>query len=104
MPMLNDQYAGENRYALNAVASSHFQVTPSDSTDLAQGVKAILITNEGTAFQGVAVTAVNQASPLIGAAVTYRVPPGTALTVPVRAQKVWSTGIGANITVIAFTD
>ena len=46
----------------------------------------------------------NQASPLIGAAVTYRVPPGAALTVPVRAQKVWSTGIGANITVIAFTD
>jgi hypothetical protein len=104
MAMTNDPYAGENRYALNAVASSHFAVTPSDSADLPVGVKAISIANEGSGWQGVAITAVNQASALIAAAVTYRVPPGAVITVPLRAQKVWATGIGANITVIAFTD
>lgn len=104
MPMTNDPYASEDRYSLAGVASNHFQVTPSNSVDLSVGVKAIDIVNEGAAWQGVKITAVNQASELEAAAVTYRVPPGAVRTVPIRAQKVWANGIGANITVIAYTD
>jgi hypothetical protein len=102
MTMPNDPYQIEDRFTLAGVASNAFAVTPNDSADLPVGVKAVDITNRGSAFQSVDMVPVNA---LPGTrAVTFWVPPNSVRPVPLRVQRVRATGIGADITVIAYTD
>jgi hypothetical protein len=102
MPMENDPYQSENRFNLSAVAGNAFAVTPNDTLDLPVGVKAVDLANEGAGWQTVELMPVN-AQPA-NRWVTFRVPPGAVRPVPLRVQRVRATGIGVNISVVAYTD
>ncbi|WP_310498299.1 hypothetical protein [Sandarakinorhabdus sp.] len=109
MPMANDPYQSEDRFALSGVASNAFEATPSNTVDLPVGVKAVDIVNRDAAWQRVDLVPVNSLPPTADGAAAGRVvqfwtPPNSIRPVPMRVQRVMLANLGANVTVICYTD